>query len=174
MNLQSMSRLPKAVRAVAAGLVLSAGGTAFVVNNEGGARQRVYLDSVGLPTVCVGHMDRSMVVGALYTRSDCDKLFALDSLNAVQAVRRLVRVPLYQSEFDALVDFVFQFGEGAFARSTLLAHINARRYDLAALEFAKWRFAGGKDCKIRANGCYGVYDRSLRRATLFTSEHPAP
>lgn len=171
MNLQSIARASTSARAMAAGLVLSAGGTAFVVTNEGGSHQRVYLDSVGLPTVCVGHMDRSLTVGDIYSQSDCDRFFLQDTSASVRAVKRLVKVPLHQSEFDTLVDFVFQFGEGAFARSTLLVYVNQGRYDLAAKEFPKWRFAGGKDCKVRKSNCYGVYDRALRRAALFTSEH---
>lgn len=165
-----LSRLPMAVRVGAGVLTLSGAGAGFIVMNEG-SHQRVYLDSVGYPTVCVGHMDKTMVVGTLYTQAQCDKFFLDDTDIAIRTVRTLVKVKLYQSEFDTLVDFVIQYGPGRFAKSTLLKQINAGNYALAALEFTKWRFAGGKDCKIRKNNCYGVYDRALRRATLFVSEH---
>jgi lysozyme len=51
---------------------------------------------------------------------------------AEQAVQRLVKVPLTQGQFDALVDFCFNLGAGKLATSTLLKELNCRRYEDAA------------------------------------------
>lgn len=51
------------------------------------------------------------------------------------AVNRLVTVPLTQNPFDALVDFTFNLGERALARSTLLRLLNAGKHDYAAEQF---------------------------------------
>jgi lysozyme len=59
-------------------------------------------------------------------------------------VLKLVKVPLEQREFDALVSFAFNCGSGNLAKSTLLKKINAGDKDGAASEFLKWDRAGGK------------------------------
>jgi len=51
---------------------------------------------------------------------------------------------LQQNEFDALVDFVFNLGRGAFAGSTLLKNLNAGQFDAAATQFDLWDHAGGQ------------------------------
>ena len=68
----------------------------------------------------------------------------MDMTYAAQAVDRLVKVPLTQNQFDALVSFVFNIGDGAFAASTLLRYLNKGRYQEAAVEFMRWIHAGGK------------------------------
>jgi lysozyme len=63
--------------------------------------------------------------------------------SAVDAVNYYVNVPLTQGEFDALVDFVFNDGQGAFAGSTLLRDLNAGNYAAAASQFELWDHAAG-------------------------------
>jgi len=59
-------------------------------------------------------------------------------------VNNLVKVPLTQSQFDALVSLVFNIGGGAFRKSTLLLRLNDGEDLQAADEFLKWNRAGGK------------------------------
>ncbi|MRU22705.1 lysozyme, partial [Xylella fastidiosa subsp. multiplex] len=58
------------------------------------------------------------------------------------AVRRYVRVPLKQQQFDALVSLSFNIGVGAFHRSTLLRKLNAGDVAGAAEQFHVWKWAG--------------------------------
>lgn len=120
-------------------------------------------------TVCYGHT-RTAALGQRYTNDECDALL-LQDLNEHYApvVRRLVKVPLSQGEFNALVDFTYNVGEGNFARSSLLRLVNARQYDKAALEFAKWTFVNGKDCKEPANKCAGIPRRREWQYQMFVS-----
>ncbi|MCP8325583.1 lysozyme [Xylella fastidiosa] len=60
------------------------------------------------------------------------------------AVRRYVRVPLKQQQFDALVSLSFNIGAGAFHRSTLLKRLNAGDVAGAAEQFHVWKWAGGR------------------------------
>lgn len=60
------------------------------------------------------------------------------------AISRLVKVPLNQHQFDALVSFIHNLGAGAFQRSTLRAKLNRGEYETAAGQFDKWVFAGGR------------------------------
>jgi lysozyme len=72
------------------------------------------------------------------------RLLARDLADAAEAVAALVRVPLHDSAFSALISFVFNVGRGAFARSAMLTHINAGRMADAAAEFPRWNQAGGR------------------------------
>jgi lysozyme len=67
-----------------------------------------------------------------------------DVAAAAAYVNATVQVALQQAEFDALVDFVFNLGRGAFAGSTLLKHLNAGQFDAAATQFDLWDHAGGQ------------------------------
>lgn len=63
---------------------------------------------------------------------------------AVNCVNNAVTVDsLSQDQFDALVDFTFNVGIGAFRSSTLLKCINTGDLAGADSEFARWNMAGG-------------------------------
>lgn len=72
-------------------------------------------------------------------------------------------VELYQSEFDIIQDFVYNFGFGNWQKSSIrTAYLNGE-YLQACDNYLKYKYAGGKDCSVRANGCYGVWTRSQKR-----------
>lgn len=61
---------------------------------------------------------------------------AEQSLREIErAVWRQVRVPLSANQFAALVSFAYSMGESGFRRSPLLHHLNAGRYQAAAVAF---------------------------------------
>ncbi len=111
-----------------------------------GFRNRVYLDVAGIPTIGYGHRllhPESFPDGI--DEPQAAELLASDVRDAEQAIQRLVKVPLAQGHFDALVDFVFNLGAGRFATSTLLKCLNAGRYDEAVKELLRWDRAGGEE-----------------------------
>ena len=55
-----------------------------------------------------------------------------------EAVNRLVKVPLTQNQFDALVSFTYNEGTGALEKSALLAELNIQDYAAAAEQFLAW------------------------------------
>jgi len=133
------------VRALAATLAISAAGTVALVQHEAKVN-RVYLDPVGIPTVCVGHIKTvtHADVGKLFSDAQCAELLSVDSAEAQEAVRKLVKVPVTQAQYDNLVSFVFNVGPTAFANSTLLRKLNAGDYCGAGNEFGRWVMAKGK------------------------------
>lgn len=162
-----MSKVRYAVSSLAVVAALIAG-----IKGHEGIERTAYVDRLAYNkavTVCYGHT-RTAVLGQRYTNTQCDALLLKD-LNEIYApiVRKYVKVPLSQGEFNALVDFTYNLGEGKLRSSTLLRLVNEAKYEEAAKEFAKWRFTNGKDCSIRANKCYGIIERREWEYNQFVS-----
>lgn len=108
-----------------------------------GLRLSAYQDQVGVWTVGYGHTGREVHGGMLITEDQADVLLHSDVASAVVCVNRAVTAEISQCQFDALVDFVFNLGCGRLLGSTLLRHVNASEFDLAAAQFLLWDHAGG-------------------------------
>ena len=92
-----------------------------LIKQQEGFRSRTYLDVAGFPTIGYGH--RLIHPGSFpdgIDEAQASEILAADVRDAEQAVERLVKVPLTQGQFDALVDFCFNLGSGRLASSTLL------------------------------------------------------
>jgi lysozyme len=103
-----------------------------------GLRLTAYKDSVGVLTIGYGHTGKDVVPGLTITQADADQLLASDLVEAENAVSRLVKVPLSDNQFGALVSFTFNVGTSAFAGSSLLKKLNAGDYEAEPAELAKW------------------------------------
>jgi len=99
----------------------------------------------GIPTIGYGHrLLPKEVFPEGVTEARAAEMLALDVQQAEQAVGRLVKVPLTQGQFDALVDFCFNLGEGRLASSTLLKVLNGARYEAAGEQLLRWDLAAGQ------------------------------
>jgi lysozyme len=78
------------------------------------------------------------------TLEQAEQLLRADLLDACRDVVALVKVPLNDNQFAALVSFCFNLGQGNLAKSTLLKKLNAKDYAGAAAEFGRWNKSGGK------------------------------
>jgi len=100
----------------------------------------------GIPSIGYGHR---VLAGELFANgideAEGADLLARDLRNSEQAVQRLVRVALTQGQFDALVDFCFNLGQGRLAASALLQDLNIGRYDAAAEQLLRWDHAGAQE-----------------------------
>lgn len=108
-----------------------------------GLRTEIYLDSGGLPTIGIGHLltEREIELGIFkngITREEAFTLLEHDLIIAESTVDTYVDVELNQNQFDALVSFVFNLGENAFRRSTLLALLNQGQYDHVPTQLRRW------------------------------------
>ena len=128
-------------RVAVAALSLSMAGAASIVGYEG-MRHVAYTDPVGVVTVCAGHTATANL-GQVKTDDECYYLLKQDTLDAEAAIKRLVKQPLTQGQYDALTSFVFNVGEGNFAKSTMLRRINEGQCFAAAKEFTRWVYAKG-------------------------------
>lgn len=103
-------------------------------------------------TIGWGHTGPEVVKGLVWTQAQADAAFVADIARFERDVLSLVKVPVTQGQFDALVLFAYNVGSDIDADkiaeglgdSTLLRKLNARDYDGAALEFRKWNKNDGK------------------------------
>lgn len=133
---------------------------------EEGVRLVVYRDVAGYPTVGVGHLVTpadGLSVGDRITYDKAIELLESDLEKAEEGVKRLVGdLPIYQHEFDALVDLVYNVGEGNVAANQsphLNAAIASANYDGIA-EQLEYTTAAGKVAR-------GLQYRSERRQAIF-------
>lgn len=95
-------------------------------------------------TIGYGHYGSDVMPGAVITEPEAERLLRLDLQKAERYVNSL-GVCRTQGQYDALVDFSFNCGISALAKSTLLKKIRAgaKTADIQA-EFRRWNKSGGK------------------------------
>lgn len=118
-----------------------------------------YLDPLGIWTIGWGHAvvyegrqlkgaQNKAVARRLYpggiSVAQAEALLRADLLDRSPGLLQLVKVPLADAQFGALMSFVFNCGLANFAASTLLRLLNARNDAAAADQFLVWN-KGRKD-----------------------------
>lgn len=108
-----------------------------------------YRDPIGVLTVGYGHTGNDVKDGETITEEWANQLLRHDVSDAVACVNRNVKgiANVTQGMFDALVDFTFNLGCASLQSSTLLSLVRVGRADLAAEQFGRWVFAGGRKLK---------------------------
>lgn len=121
---------------------ISQAGLALVKSFEG-LRLTAYICPAGVPTIGYG-TTAGVRLGDRITPAQAEALLRRDLEKFETAVSRLVKVPINDNQFSALVCFVYNVGIGAFQRSTLLKYLNQGNYRATAQEFLKWNRGGGR------------------------------
>ena len=121
---------------------LSNRGKSLIKKYEG-LRLTAYKCPAGVWTIGYGHT-AGVFAGQKISEKQADEFFDKDIKQFEDAVNSLVKVPLKQGQFDALVSFVYNVGKTAFANSTLLKLLNQKKYTAAANQFTRWVYANGK------------------------------
>lgn len=108
-----------------------------------GLRLHAYKCPAGVWTIGYGHT-KGVKKGDMITELKAETLLIIDLQSFEYTINKLVKVPLTQNQFDALVSFVFNVGSANFQKSTLLRKLNNKDYNGAANEFGKWVYANKK------------------------------
>lgn len=121
---------------------LSTNGIQLIKHFEG-LSLNAYRDSAGVWTIGYGstryHDGKPIKPGdKLASQAQADALFTNTLSPYEQAVNNLVKVPLTQQQFDALVSFTYNEGTGALEESTLLRKLNVHDYAAAADQLLVW------------------------------------
>lgn len=101
-----------------------------IIKASEGCKLKAYLCPANIPTIGYGHTKTVTLAdvkrGKTITQSEADRLLALDLAEFEKGVAKLVKVPMTDNQFGALVSFAFNLGLGAFSGSTLLKKINGK------------------------------------------------
>lgn len=128
-----------------------------------GFRQHAYLDTGGVWTIGYGTTKidgKPVEAGQTITEKEAQQWLDSDLAWAQTAVNKLIKVKLTQNMFDALTSFVYNIGENAFARSTLLQLLNTGQYAAASQQFKRWVYDNKKVVK-------GLVTRRMKEQALF-------
>ncbi|MDI7005145.1 lysozyme [Pseudomonas aeruginosa] len=117
-----------------------------IIKKFEGFSEKAYPDPAhGWRVPTIGYGTTSGVkMGDTITKERAEELLREDVKRFEGYVDRLVKVPLTQGQFDALVSFTYNLGPGALEKSTLLKLLNRGDYQGAANQFSRWVNAGGK------------------------------
>ena len=111
------------------------------IKNQEGVRLNAYLCPSRVWTIGWGHTGAEVVKGLVITKEQAESYFRNDITIHENNVSRLVKVPLTQNQFDALVSFEYNVGYGNFSSSTLLKLLNQKKYNEAAAQFTRWVYS---------------------------------
>ena len=147
---------------------ISDNGLKFIANHEG-MILHLYNDSANHATIGVGHLVHYGPINGCepeefkrgITKERAMEILRSDVITAENTVNKLVKVPLNQNQFDALVSFVFNIGETQFASSTLLSELNQRDYNSVPSQLNRWVHGSGKKLP-------GLINRRRNEGDLFS------
>jgi len=156
-------------RIVAAGLALSASAFVAILTSED------YVETAAVPT----KNDRPTNGFGSTFKEDGTPVRLGERITPLRAVQRAAAhlskeeaafrasipgVELHQTEYDLYMDWIYQYGTGAWRASTMRRELLAGRYRAACDGLLLYKKSGGYDCSIPGNKvCAGVWARQLAR-----------
>ena len=140
-------------------------GIALIKKFEG-CRLKAYKCPANIWTIGYGHTGvvngKPITEKTTITELMAETLLVIDLQRFEKAINQLVKKPLTQNNFDSLISFVFNIGISAFEKSSMLKLINQGHFDLAAQQFDRWIYGGGKKLA-------GLIKRRAEEKMLFLS-----
>lgn len=130
-----------------------------------GLQLKRYICPAGKPTIGVGHVILpSENIPDVITREFAMELLQKDVERFEKAVNTLITVELNQNQFDALVSFIFNTGEGGLKNTGVSRAVNSRDFKSVPAALRLWN-------KIRVNGVSqenkGLTNRRISEGELF-------
>lgn len=123
-------------------MVLSASALVGIVVHEGYS-DNAYIPVAGdVPTIGFGTTE-GVKIGDKTTPTQALQRALNDVQRFEGALKRCVKVPLHQYEYDAFIGLSYNIGSGAFCNSTLVRVLNQSNYEEACKQILRWdRFQG--------------------------------
>jgi lysozyme len=131
-------------------------------------RYQAYLDTLAKPAVWTLYcgLTRGITEGMICSEEEGQRMFRKELNIYEDAIERLVKVPLNENQFSALVSFTYNCGVGALEKSTLLKLLNQGKYEAVPSQMMRWVNAGGKRYE-------GLARRRAAEGALFAEPIPA-
>jgi lysozyme len=136
-----------------------------LIKSSEGLRLTAYPDPAtgGEPWTIGYGTTRGVKPGMKITAEQAEQYLKADVARFEPELAALVKVPLSQNQWDALMSFVYNLGSANLASSTLLKLLNAGDYARAADQFPRWNKAAGKELP-------GLTKRRAAEQALFLSK----
>lgn len=132
-----------------------------IIKEFEGLELDAYQCPAGVWTIGYGHTE-GVKPGDKIDQVEASRLLKHDIIKFEHSVESLVRVPLTENMFSALVSFTYNLGGNNLAKSTLLKELNQRHYGDAANQFLVWIMISSKPSK-------GLLRRRIAERKLFLS-----
>lgn len=130
--------------------------TVFIPAHEGD-ELKSYQDIGGVWTACGGVT--GIPAHSSYTAQQCAQMTNSTIGKFMVQVAGVVPAETPAETLAAYTSFAYNIGIVGFTHSTTLKLANEHDIPGSCEAMLKWYMAGGKDCRIRSNNCYGVYQR---------------
>ena len=127
----------------------------------------VYKDVEGNPTIGYGHLILPGEKFNIISPQEAEALLAKDVEETALCIWPMIKQPLTENQFSALVCFAYNVGPKALVNSTLLRKVNAGDFTGAAAEFLRWNKAR---IKGKLKPVAGLTRRRAAEAKLFTTK----
>lgn len=126
-----------------------------IIRESEGYRSQAYKDTGGVWTIGYGTIKypngQQVKQGDTCTQGQAELWLINDCKWVDTCLDKHIKVKLSQNQFDALASFVYNIGETAFIKSTMLSLLNQSKFDLAANQFDRWIYDNGKIISGLAN-----------------------
>lgn len=109
-----------------------------------GLSLKPYLDAVNIPTIGFGNTYYPDGKKVTLQDKEITEEKAFEILEYIankdfgSNINKVAKVPLNQNQFDALVSFAYNIGNGNFNSSTLLRWLNQGNYKEASMQLLRW------------------------------------
>lgn len=137
-----------------------------IIREFEGFKAEAYLDIGGVWTIGFGTIKypngQRVKKGDTCTREQAEQWLKNDCKWVDACFDKYVTAKTTQNQFDALASFVYNIGETAFAKSTMLTLLNQNNFTAAANQFDRWVFDNGKRIT-------GLANRRTKEKALFLS-----
>lgn len=130
-----------------------------LIKEAEGLRLEAYLCPAGVPTIGWGHT-KGVKIGQHITLAEAEDLLVED-IAPIERLLNGMKINFRQEQFDALVSWIFNLGEGKFKGSTMYQRIvgNARDEEITD-QMVKWIYSDGRPLP-------GLMKRRVAEANLF-------
>lgn len=135
-----------------------------IIREFEGFRANAYLDTGGVWTIGYGTIKypngTKVKKGDTCTQGQAEIWLKNDCQWVDACLDKYVKVNINQNQFDALASFIYNVGETAFVKSTMLTLINQNNMASAANQFDRWIFDNSKRIQ-------GLVNRRAKEKELF-------
>ena len=97
-----------------------------------------YICPAGKITIGYGHVILPSEHFTTITEDEAIELLKKDLESREIELNKLIKVSLFQNQFDALISLVYNIGMSNFKSSTLLKFINSNSFDKVPEQFRRW------------------------------------